>query len=152
MNKLTKVAGVLAKNEAAVKHNIFGLGELNTGSSPYFSGASYLKGLVPSGDDVDVHVGSVSFEPGSHNNWHIHHDGYQIILVTTGEGWAQIAGQPAQSLKPGDVVVFHDGEKHWHGAKKNSWFTHLVIGKGTTEWLEPVNQKDYDQLDQQEEK
>lgn len=132
--------------EATVKNDLFGFGDLNTNSAQYFSGNSYLQGLVPSGDDVDVHVASVSFEPGTHNNWHVHHQGYQIILVTAGEGWSQVEGQPARSLKVGDVVVFHDGVKHWHGAKKGTWFTHLVIGKGTTEWLEPVNQADYDQL------
>jgi len=103
-------------------------GALNTSSAQYFSGNSYLQGLVPSGDDVDVHVASVSFELGTRNNWHVHHQGYQIILVTAGEGWAQIKGQPARSQKAGDVVVFHDGVKHWHGAKKVTWFTHLAIG------------------------
>lgn len=137
---------LLASNEAAVKHDVFGFGQENPDVDHHFNGKSFLTGLVPSGDEIDVHVASVNFEPGAHNNWHIHHDGYQIILVTSGEGWGQIEGEPARSLKPGDVMVFHDGVKHWHGAKKDSWFTHLVIGKGSTEWLEPVNQADYDQL------
>ncbi|ALO03809.1 cupin domain-containing protein [Lactiplantibacillus paraplantarum] len=136
----------MAKNEEAVKNDLFGFGEPNQMSAQYFSGDSFLKGLVPGGDDVDVSVATVNFAPGVRNNWHIHHNGYQIILVTSGEGWAQIEGQPAQSLKPGDVFVFHDGVKHWHGAKKDSWFTHLAITKGTAEWLEPVSDAEYDNL------
>jgi len=136
----------VAKYEKEVKNDLFGFGEINTMTAQYFSGDSYLKALVPGGDDVDVSVATVNFAPGTRNNWHIHHNGYQIILVTSGEGWAQIAGQPARSLKPGDVVVFHDGVKHWHGAKKDSWFTHLAITKGTSEWLEPVSDEVYNQL------
>ncbi|MFC6260053.1 cupin domain-containing protein [Levilactobacillus fujinensis] len=137
----------MAKYEQEVKNDIFGFGDLNTAFAQYFSGNSYLTSLVPPTDDVDVSVASVNFAPGVRNNWHKHHDGYQIILVTSGEGWAQIEGQPAQSLKPGDVVVFHDGVKHWHGAKKDSWFTHLAISKGTTEWLEPVTDAEFADLD-----
>lgn len=99
----------MAKNEEAVKNDLFGFGEPNQMSAQYFSGDSFLKGLVPGGDDVDISVATVNFAPGVRNNWHIYYDGYQIILVTSGEGWAQIEGQPAQSLKPGDVFVFHDG-------------------------------------------
>ncbi|CEI82715.1 Carboxymuconolactone decarboxylase family protein [Oceanobacillus oncorhynchi] len=56
---------------------------------------------------INVGVGNVTFEPGCRNNWHIHHDGYQLLLVTGGEGWYQEEGKTAQFLKPGDVVVTH---------------------------------------------
>lgn len=92
---------------------------------------------------VNVGVGNVTFEPGCRNNWHIHHDGFQILLVTGGEGLYQEDGQPARLLKPGDVVVTHDGVKHWHGATKDSWFSHIAITAGTPEWLEAVSDTDY---------
>lgn len=137
----------MAKYEAEAKQNPFGFGILNTRSNQYFSGNSFLQGLVPAGDDIDVNVAQVTFEPGVRNNWHKHLDGYQIILVTAGEGWGQIEGQPARSLKPGDVMVFHDGVKHWHGAKAGSYFAHLAITKGHAQWLEPVTDDDYNNLE-----
>ena len=88
----------------------------------------------------------VTFEPGCRNNWHIHHNGYQILLVTSGEGWYQEAGKPAQLLHPGDVVTIHPGVKHWHGATKDSWFAHIAITKGTSEWLELVDDEAYAKL------
>lgn len=137
----------MSKYEDEVKNNnIFGFGALNEAYGKYFPGNSYAQGLVQSEDNIDFNVANVNFEPGVRNNWHIHHDGYQIILVTQGEGWSQIEGEKPRSLKPGDVAVFKEGVKHWHGAKKNSWFSHLAITKGTTEWLEPVSDADYDKL------
>ncbi len=93
-----------------------------------------------------VGVSNVTFEPGSRNNWHIHHDGYQILLVTHGAGWYQEEEKPAQFLQAGDVVEVEEGVKHWHGATQDSWFTHLSISKGEIEWLEPVSEDWYSDL------
>ncbi|MFB9768590.1 cupin domain-containing protein [Lactiplantibacillus modestisalitolerans] len=124
---------------------VFGLGEKNVAYQQYFIGTSYLQHL--GGDDqTDVNVSNVTFEPGCRNNWHIHHNGYQILLVTSGEGWYQEAGKPAQLLRAGDSVTIHEGVKHWHGATKDSWFTHVAITKGTSEWLEPVDDATYAKL------
>ncbi|HJA74869.1 MAG TPA: cupin domain-containing protein [Candidatus Limosilactobacillus gallistercoris] len=117
----------MAKNEGAVKNDVFGFGEKNPNVAKHFSGASYLKGLVVGDNNVDVSVTNVNFEPGCHNNWHIHHNGFQIIMCTAGEGWYQEEGKPAQLLKPGDVVTIHEGAKHWHGATKDSWFKSIGI-------------------------
>jgi quercetin dioxygenase-like cupin family protein len=95
---------------------------------------------------VNVGVGNVTFEPGCRNNWHIHQGGFQILLVTGGEGWYQEEGKAAQFLKAGDVIVTYDGVKHWHGATKDSWFTHIAITAGKPEWLEPVDDKTYNKL------
>ena len=121
---------------------VFPIGEKNDAFAEYFVGQSYLNMLSTSG----VVIGNVTFEPGCRNNWHIHHNGYQILLVTGGEGWYQEAGQPAQRLHPGDVVITHDGIKHWHGATKDSWFSHIAITAGTPEWLSPVSNDEYNAL------
>lgn len=136
----------MEKNENEVKNNLFGLGKLNTQYADVFIGNSYLNPLVSKDDNIDVGVSSVNFEPGCRNNWHIHHNGFQILLVTAGEGWYQEEGKPAQLLKPGDVVAIHEGVKHWHGATKDSWFSHIAITKGESEWCEPVSDEQYDQL------
>lgn len=88
------------------------------------------------------------------NNWHIHHaksGGGQLLLCTDGLGWYQEAGKPAQALHPGDVVTIPAGVKHWHGAQKDCWFSHIAIecpGEETiNEWLEPVTDAEYAALD-----
>ncbi|MGZ9852077.1 cupin domain-containing protein [Limosilactobacillus ingluviei] len=134
------------QNETAIKNNPFGFGDPNVAYAQYFQGQSFLNGLVAPEGSVDFAISNVSFEPGCRNHWHIHHDGYQILLVTAGEGWYQAAGHPAQLLHAGDVVVIKAGIKHWHGATKDSWFTHLAITKGTSEWLAPVSDAEYAQL------
>ena len=125
---------------------LFGLGEENTAFNKYFIGKSYLKPLNVNG--VGVH--NVTFEPGCRNNWHIHHKGGQILLCTDGSGWYQEAGKPARKLSPGDVVYIAPEVKHWHGAAKDSWFSHVAIeipAEGASnEWCEPVTDKEYSAL------
>ena len=128
---------------------LFGKGEVNP-YGEFFSGKSYLKMLTTEG----VPIGNVTFEPGCRNNWHIHHadkGGGQILLATHGEGWYQAEGEEAQKLTPGSVVVIPAGVKHWHGAAKDSEFTHLAVevpGENcSNEWLEPVSDEDYDKLE-----
>lgn len=98
-------------------------------------------------------LANVTFEPSVRNNWHIHHarsGGGQILLCVEGEGWYQEAGKPAQSLTPGDVVVIPANVKHWHGAKKDSWFSHIAIevpgDECKNEWCEPVSDEEYSAL------
>ncbi len=126
---------------------IFPIGEENTAYADYFTGTSYLDILNKEG----VGVGNVTFEPGCRNFWHIHHKGGQILLGTGGRGWFQEAGKPAQQMKAGDVIYIAPGTKHWHGAAKDSWFSHVAIdvpaeGK-SNEWLEPVSDEEYGLLD-----
>ena len=95
-------------------------------------------------------VSNVTFEPGCRNNWHIHHKGGQILLVTDGRGWYQEWGKPARELKPGDTVDIPPEVKHWHGAAKDSWFAHIAISVpaegASNEWLEPVSVEEYNKL------
>ncbi|MDG2980042.1 cupin domain-containing protein [Latilactobacillus curvatus] len=135
----------MVKNEQLKEKQLFPVGEANVAYQDFFVGQSYLSMLVNE-PDVNVGVGNVTFEPGCRNNWHIHHDGYQILLVTGGEGWYQEEGKAAQHLVPGDVIVTKDGIKHWHGATKDSWFSHVAITAGTPEWLEAVSDTLYDAL------
>ena len=135
----------MIKHEEVKEGTIFPIGEKNDAYAQYFVGQSYLNTLVAD-PQVNVGVGKVTFEPGCRNNWHIHRGGYQILLVTGGEGWYQEEGKPAQKLKTGDVIVTHDGVKHWHGAISDSWFEHIAITEGKPEWLEPVSDEQYNYL------
>lgn len=135
----------MAKHEEVKDGVIFPIGEKNEAFAQYFVGQSYLKGLVAD-PKLNVGVGNVTFEPACRNNWHIHRGGFQLLLVTGGEGWYQEEGNPAQHLKAGDVVVTHDGVKHWHGATRDSWFSHIAITAGKPEWLEPVSDEWFNQL------
>lgn len=135
------------------KANIFGLGELNTDFSKYFIGNSYLNPLAKV-DDVSISLTNVTFEPSCRNNWHIHHaksGGGQILICIAGFGWYQEEGKPAKMLKPGDVVVIPANVKHWHGAQKDSWFSHIAVevpGENTkTEWCESINNEEYNKLE-----
>ncbi|SEA61982.1 cupin domain-containing protein [Pedobacter hartonius] len=125
---------------------IFPLGEKNEVFAQYFVGQSYLAPLTKD----SVITNNVTFEPACRNNWHIHHKGGQILLCTAGIGWFQEEGKPAQVLKPGDVVNITAGVKHWHGASKDSWFSHVAIAVpaegASNEWLEPVSDEEYSRL------
>lgn len=125
---------------------IFPQGEKNEAFAQYFIGQSYLAPLTKDG----VNINNVTFEPGCRNNWHIHHEGGQILLCTAGTGWFQEEGKAAQVLKPGDVVNIAPGVKHWHGASKDSWFSHVAIAVpaegASNEWLEPVSDEEYNKL------
>ncbi|WP_125771579.1 cupin domain-containing protein [Companilactobacillus furfuricola] len=136
----------MAKFEELKNDGVFPVGEKNDAYAQYFIGQSYLQGLVSPEDNIDFGIGNVTFEPGCRNDWHIHHDGFQILLVTGGEGWYQEWGKSAQLLKKGDVVVIKEGVKHWHGATADSWFSHVAITKGTSEWLEKVTDAEYAKL------
>ena len=138
--------------EEFAQENVFGLGQENTAYAKFFVGNSYLNPLtVP--DQCPVYLANVTFEPGCRNNWHIHHakeGGGQLLICTAGEGWYKEAGKDAVSLTPGMVITIPAGVKHWHGAKKDSWFSHIAVevpGTETSnEWLEPVSEEDYARL------
>ena len=132
--------------------NIFGKGQPNDAYARYFAGHSFLNPLTKAGE-CPIAMSNVTFEPGCRNNWHIHHAGRgggQMLICTAGEGWYQEAGKAAQSLAPGAVVYIPAGVKHWHGAKKDSWFAHIAFDvpgeDASNEWLEPVTDEEYNRL------
>ena len=130
----------------SARSGAFALGMKNDAYAQYFIGQSYLQPLTTEG----VNSANVTFEPGCRNNWHIHHKGGQILLVTSGRGYYQEWGKPAQELKAGDVVNIPAGVKHWHGAASDSWFAHIAIAVpaegASTEWLEKVSDEEYSKL------
>lgn len=132
------------------KNNIFGQGEPNVNYAKYFTGQSYLNLLTAKSPLL---IANVTFEPGCRNNWHIHHasqGGGQILLCTAGSGWYQEYGNKPISLEPGMVITIPANVKHWHGAKVDSWFSHIAIevpGENTAnEWCEAVSEEDYQKL------
>lgn len=139
------------ENKETSEHGgAFGMGEPNTAFAQYFIGNSYLKPLAKTDN---VFIANVTFEPRCRNNWHIHKadkGGGQILICVDGEGWYQEVGKEPQSLKVGDVVTIPANVKHWHGAKKDSWFSHLAVevpGENTSnEWCESVTDEEYEKL------
>lgn len=134
------------------KQNVFGLGQENTAFAQYFIGNSYLNPLTDP-KETTVFLANVTFEPGCRNNWHIHHakeGGGQLLICTAGSGWYQEEGKEAVSLEPGMVITIPAEVKHWHGAKADSWFSHIAVevpGEETSnEWCEPVDDKAYENL------
>ena len=129
------------------KQNVFGTGNANTAYAQYFSGESFLNPLTK--PETGVFLANVTFEPGCRNNWHIHHatkGGGQLLVCTAGEGWYQEEEKEAVSLVPGTVITIPAEVKHWHGAKKDSWFSHIAVevpGENcSTEWCEPVSDEE----------
>ena len=143
---------VYGDDETSGHGGFFGMGEPNDGFAQYFTGNSYLNPVTKEDDPLQIH--NVTFEPGCINHWHIHHaskGGGQVLIGVEGEGWCQIEGQDPIKILPGTIVEVPAGAKHWHGASKNSWFSHLAFmipGEDlSNEWLEPVDEDYYNTLD-----
>lgn len=126
---------------------VFPVGAPNDAYAKYFDGQSYLAPI----SKEQVFIANVTFEPKCRNHWHIHHasaGGGQILVCVGGEGYYQEWGKPAVRMREGDVVNIPVGVKHWHGAGKDKWFSHLAVEvpaeNGKTEWCEPVSDADYE--------
>lgn len=131
----------------------FPTGQANDAYAQYFIGKSYLKPLTDL-NETTLFLANVTFEPGCRNNWHIHHaekGGGQILICIAGEGWYQEENKPPVSLTEGMVITIAPEVKHWHGAKKDSWFSHIAVevpGENTSnEWCEPVSDEEYLKLE-----
>ncbi|MDN3655469.1 cupin domain-containing protein [Ferruginibacter paludis] len=115
----------------------------------YFTGTAWLNTLVPKDETGSYAIGNVAFEPGCRNNWHTHPAG-QILLVTSDKGFYQEKGKPAKPLATGDVVVIPSGVEHWHGATRDSYFTHIAITNikagVAVNWLTPVPDEEYNRV------
>ncbi|MBI1698165.1 Cupin domain-containing protein [Lactobacillus crispatus] len=136
----------MAKNEEEVKNTPFGFGTSNDAYAKYFTGKSYLNPLATK---ANCNIANVNFEPGCINKWH-EHTVPQILVCVAGEGWVQEEGKPAHKMTPGDVYIVSPNTRHWHGAAKDSWFSHLSIMadtyKAKTTWYEDVAPDYYNNL------
>ena len=116
------------------------------GPSDWFTGSVRIDPLFQAPDPALVQGASVTFEPGARTAWHTHPLG-QTLIVTAGFGSVQREGGPIEEIRPGDVVWFSPGEKHWHGATSSTGMTHIAIqekldGKAV-EWMEKVTDEQY---------
>jgi quercetin dioxygenase-like cupin family protein len=116
------------------------------GSADYFTGSVRIDPLFQAPDPARVRGASVTFEPGARTAWHTHPLG-QTLIVTAGCGWVQREGGPVEEIRPGDVVWFSPGEKHWHGAAPTTAMTHIAIQEAlngkVVDWMEKVNDAQY---------
>jgi len=116
------------------------------GPAGWFTGTVRIDPLFHANAPARVVGASVTFEPGARTAWHTHPLG-QTLIVTAGCGLAQRFGGPIEQIRPGDVIWFPPGEKHWHGATSTTAMTHIAIqeqleGK-TVDWMEHVTVKQY---------
>ena len=123
-----------------------GTRQVDQGSADYFTGAVRVERLLQAAAPARIAAASVTFEPGARTHWHTHPLG-QTLIVTYGKGWVQRDGGPKEEIRPGDVVWFPPGEKHWHGASPATAMTHIAIqevqdGK-VVDWMEQVSDTQY---------
>ncbi len=116
------------------------------GPEAWFTGTVRVDPLFQAGDPARVSGGQVTFEPGARTMWHSHPLG-QTLIVTSGLGWVQCEGGPIEEVRPGDVIWFPPGEKHWHGATTTTALTHIAITESlngkNVDWMEKVNVEQY---------
>ena len=116
------------------------------GPADWFTGRVRIDALFNPADPARVQGALVTFEPGARTAWHTHPLG-QTLIVTSGLGWVQREGGAIEEIRPGDVVWFEPGEKHWHGASATTAMSHIAIqerldGNAVT-WMEQVSDEDY---------
>lgn len=116
------------------------------GPAEYFTGQVRIDPLFQADEPARALGASVTFEPGARTAWHTHPLG-QTLIVVAGLGRAQRWGGPVEEIRPGDVISFPPGEKHWHGAAPTTAMTHIAIQEqldgSAVEWLEPVSDEQY---------
>ena len=116
------------------------------GPAEWFTGNVRIDHLFQAPAPGRVAGASVTFEPGARTAWHTHPLG-QTLIVTAGRGWVQREGGPVEEIRPGDVVWFPPGEKHWHGATSTTGMTHIAIQESldgkAVDWMEHVTDAQY---------
>lgn len=116
------------------------------GPADWFTGAVRIDPLFTAPDPARVGAALVTFEPGARTAWHTHPFG-QTLIVTTGCGWVQREGGPVEEIRPGDVIWFAPGEKHWHGASATTAMSHIAIQErlngSPVNWMEHVSDAQY---------
>ncbi|MFC4637744.1 cupin domain-containing protein [Deinococcus hohokamensis] len=120
----------------------------NKGPADWFTGTVRIDALFVAHEPARAAGNAVTFEPGARTAWHTHPLG-QTLIVTAGLGRVQREGGPIEEIRPGDVVWFEPGERHWHGASPTTAMTHIAIQEAldgkAVEWLEHVTDEEYQQ-------
>jgi quercetin dioxygenase-like cupin family protein len=112
------------------------------GPADWFTGDVFIDAVAQGHGGTPTNVGFVHFTPGARTAWHAHVVG-QTLYVTEGEGRVQPRGEPALTIRAGDVVFAPAGEWHWHGAAPDRFMTHLAVSEGGAEWGEHVTDNEY---------
>ena len=116
------------------------------GPADWFTGTVRIDPLFDANDARRGAAATVTFEPGARTAWHTHPLG-QTLIVTSGCGWAQREGGPVEEIRPGDVIWFAPGERHWHGATPTTAMTHIAIQEAVdgkvVDWMEKVSESQY---------
>jgi quercetin dioxygenase-like cupin family protein len=116
------------------------------GPADWFTGMVRIDAPFKGSDAARVGGATVTFEPGARTAWHTHPLG-QTLIVLAGSGLAQCQGGPIEQIRPGDIVWFAPGEKHWHGALPTTAMTHIAIAEAldgkVVDWLEHVGDDQY---------
>jgi quercetin dioxygenase-like cupin family protein len=118
----------------------------NKGPADWFTGSVRIDPLFQAPEPARVSGAHVTFEPGARTAWHTHPLG-QTLIVTSGCGWVQREGGAIEEIRPGDVVWFPPGEKHWHGATASTAMTHIALQENlngkAVDWMEKVTDEQY---------
>ncbi len=116
------------------------------GPAEYFTGTVRIDPLFNSPEPARLSNALVTFEPGARTAWHTHPLG-QTLIVTAGCGWVRREGGTTEEIRPGDVVWFEPGEKHWHGATPTTAMSHIALQEklngSPVEWMEQVSDEQY---------
>jgi quercetin dioxygenase-like cupin family protein len=150
---VTAAGSASADNAVPAKGRIGRMQIRRSGSQPsekgpaeYFTGSVRIDSRFQGDGAARVGGAVVTFEPAARTAWHTHPLG-QTLIVTAGSGWAQSEGGPKQEIRPGDIVWFPPGEKHWHGASATTAMTHIAIAESlngkAVDWLEKVSDEQY---------
>jgi quercetin dioxygenase-like cupin family protein len=136
----------VVKGRAMMKITRSGSQASAKGPSDWFTGSVRIDPLFPASAPARAAGNAVTFEPGARTAWHTHPLG-QTLIVTFGHGWVQREGGPIEAIRPGDVVWFEPGERHWHGATATTAMTHIAIQEALdgkpVDWMEQVTEEQY---------
>jgi 4-carboxymuconolactone decarboxylase len=140
----TAVAAALGRNTMEIARG--GSQPSQKGPAEYFTGSVRIDSRFQGKAPARVGGGIVTFEPGARTAWHTHPLG-QTLIVTFGQGWVQVEGSPKQEIRPGDIIWFAPGEKHWHGATATTAMTHIAIAEAldgkSVDWMDHVSDEQY---------
>jgi quercetin dioxygenase-like cupin family protein len=146
MAAIAKEPGLTQQRSASMQIKRNGTQHSQKGPEAWFTGQVRIDPLHTAPEPARVGAASVTFEPGARTAWHTHPLG-QTLIIVSGCGWVQREGEPIEEVKPGDVVWFPPGLKHWHGATPTSAMTHIAIQEALNgkpvDWLEKVSDAQY---------